>query len=147
MYQPGEAAPVCEDTLRKQQHAGDPDALLILDIRKAYLQVPIIIVIAPELQRYETIIVMWGKVYASVLSTCLTGRPRHSFLCVLFFDVGASTHMRSDHLPMLGNSNFIDDLLNLFSVCLQWLSVIYFSFYSRSASSINVLTYLMYLHD
>ena len=56
MSQPGQAATVCEDTLRKQRHAGDPDAVHILDIRKAYLQVPIIIVIAPELQRYETIL-------------------------------------------------------------------------------------------
>ena len=58
-----------------------------------------------------------------MLSTCLTGRPRHSILSVLFFDAGASTHMSSDHIPMLGNSNFIDDLLN-FVFCVftmaQW---------------------------
>ncbi|XP_065182544.1 uncharacterized protein LOC135813373 [Sycon ciliatum] len=58
MSQPGQDAPVCEDTLRKWRQDGDASDFCLLDVRKAYLQIRV----EPELVRYQT--VLWqGKRY------------------------------------------------------------------------------------
>ena len=112
MSQPGQAAPTCQDTLRKRRHAGDPDVLHILDIRKAYLQVHI----APELQQYQAVL-WWEKVYASVLSTCLTGRPLYSFSFVLSFNAALLRKFVHElWSSMMGNSNLMDNFKIIFLI-------------------------------
>ena len=52
LSQPGDDAPVCEDTIRSWSKAGDVEDYDLLDIRKVYLQVHV----APELARFETVL-------------------------------------------------------------------------------------------
>ena len=55
---PGMESPVCGETIRKWRATDEPEKFVMLDIRKAYLQVHV----SPELLRYQTVV--WrGKLF------------------------------------------------------------------------------------
>ena len=55
---PGAEAPACQEKLRQWRGAGEPDGYVLIDIRKAYLQVHV----SPDLWRYQ--VIKWkGRTY------------------------------------------------------------------------------------